>query len=61
VEAIGIDEIDRGHSVIRLKSSSRFGVRQFAIDFIRQDSCRILIDVVYRDGEMRDYALFLSR
>jgi hypothetical protein len=35
VKAIGVDEIDRRYSIICLKSSSRFGVRQFAVDFIR--------------------------
>ena len=58
VKAIGIDQIDGRYSIICLKSSPRFGIRQFAVNFIRQAFCRIGIDMVDCHGEMRDHALF---
>ena len=60
MKAIGIDEIDGRYSIICLKSSLRFGIRQFGVNFIRQAFCRIGIDMVDCHGEMRDHAFFFS-
>ncbi len=60
MKAVGIEEIDRRYSIVCLKSGSGFGIRQFAINFVGQEFCGILINVVYGHREMRDHTLLFG-